>query len=158
MYGMKGNSSYKKQYERILENSFTKGELSITEYHLRKQSMKTKDLAGMEDGHSCTKGVVPFLNDMPEWFEKRDFKNLTFQTIILLLVHQVKYVMQMLTLHVYTRWNYNGWQNIGSVIICQNTIKLKVVKDIAFRNNNIQSRIIQKEKGNGGGIKFVIQH
>lgn len=92
MYGMKGNSSYKKQYERILENSFTKGELSITEYHLRKQSMKTKDLAGMEDGHSCTKGVVPFLNDMPEWFEKRDLKNLTFQTVILLLVHHVKYV------------------------------------------------------------------
>ncbi|XP_061176566.1 zinc finger-containing ubiquitin peptidase 1-like isoform X2 [Saccostrea echinata] len=58
MYGMKGNSSYKKQYERTLENSFTKGDLSITEYHLRKQSMKTRDLAGMEDGHSCTKGLM----------------------------------------------------------------------------------------------------
>lgn len=57
MYGMKGNSSYKKQYEKTLENSFTRGELSITEYHLRKQSMKTRDLAGTDDGHSCTKGV-----------------------------------------------------------------------------------------------------
>ncbi|XP_022292437.2 uncharacterized protein LOC111103444 [Crassostrea virginica] len=58
MYGMKGNSSYKKQYERTLENSFTRGELSITEYHLRKQSMKTRDLAGTDDGHSCTKGIM----------------------------------------------------------------------------------------------------
>lgn len=58
MYGMKGNSSYKKQYEKTLENSFTRGELSITEYHLRKQSMKTRDLAGTDDGHSCTKGVM----------------------------------------------------------------------------------------------------
>lgn len=53
-YGMKGNDNYKKQSERHLERGFSSGQLSIADYYVKKHAAKSS----VDDGHSCTKGII----------------------------------------------------------------------------------------------------
>ncbi|KAK2192474.1 hypothetical protein NP493_29g01000 [Ridgeia piscesae] len=53
-YGMKGNDNYKKQSERHLERAVSSGQLSITDYYVKKHAAKSS----VDDGHSCTKGII----------------------------------------------------------------------------------------------------
>ncbi|KAK6171236.1 hypothetical protein SNE40_019468 [Patella caerulea] len=58
MYGMDGKTDYKQQYEKNLERAVWNGHLSIPEYHKQKTNLKCNDLNGVDDGHSCTKGII----------------------------------------------------------------------------------------------------
>ncbi|ESO84115.1 hypothetical protein LOTGIDRAFT_211070 [Lottia gigantea] len=58
MYGMDGKTDYKQQYEKNLERAVWNGHLSIPEYHKQKTNLKSNDLNGVDDGHSCTKGII----------------------------------------------------------------------------------------------------
>ena len=51
---MKGNDNYKKQSERHLEREVSCGQLSITDYYVKKHAAKSS----VDDGHSCTKGIL----------------------------------------------------------------------------------------------------
>ena len=57
-YGMDERTSYKQQYEQSLERAVRKGDISIVEYHTQKATLQTNDLSGVDDGHSCTKGLL----------------------------------------------------------------------------------------------------
>ncbi|XP_060067494.1 zinc finger-containing ubiquitin peptidase 1-like [Ylistrum balloti] len=63
MYGMASGTNYKKQYEKNLEKAVAKGDLSVTEFHLRKANLRGRDLNGVDDGHSCTKGIIRHLEE-----------------------------------------------------------------------------------------------
>lgn len=63
MYGMASGTNYKKQYEKNLEKAVAKGDLSVTEFHLRKANLRGRDLNGVDDGHSCTRGIIGHLEE-----------------------------------------------------------------------------------------------
>lgn len=63
MFGMADGTPYKKAYEANLEKAVANGDLTVVEFHERKNGFKFADARGVDDGSSCTKGVVEeFLN------------------------------------------------------------------------------------------------
>ncbi|XP_052809792.1 zinc finger-containing ubiquitin peptidase 1-like [Mya arenaria] len=64
MYGMvDGNTPYKRKYEKNLERAVANGDMTITEFHERKIGFKYADSRGIDDGNSCTKGVIQRLQE-----------------------------------------------------------------------------------------------
>ena len=57
LYGMNGKSNYRKQAERNLERAVCNGQMSISDYYTRKMEIQHSSIAGIDDGHSCTRGV-----------------------------------------------------------------------------------------------------
>lgn len=53
---MTGGTNYKKQYEKNIEKAVNRGDITITEYHQQVANLKGRDLHGIDDGHSCTRG------------------------------------------------------------------------------------------------------
>jgi len=60
MYGMTEGRNYKKQYEKNLGKAVFKGDITVGEYHQQVANMKGRDLHGVDDGHSSTKGEDGF--------------------------------------------------------------------------------------------------
>lgn len=58
MYGMTEGRNYKRQYEKNLEKAVSKGDITVVEYHQQVANMKGRELHGVDDGHSCTKGII----------------------------------------------------------------------------------------------------
>jgi hypothetical protein len=56
MYGMADGTPYKKAYETNLERAVAKGDMTVVEFHERKNGFKYADSKGIDDGNSCTKG------------------------------------------------------------------------------------------------------
>jgi len=57
MFGMvDGNTPYKKKFEKNLERAVASGDVSVSEYHERKNGFKYAESRGVDDGNSCTKG------------------------------------------------------------------------------------------------------
>ncbi|XP_046374350.1 zinc finger-containing ubiquitin peptidase 1-like [Haliotis rufescens] len=61
MYGMDEKASYKQQYEKSLERAVWKGDLTISEFYQQKTRLQASDMNGVDDGHSCTRGIIPHL-------------------------------------------------------------------------------------------------
>ena len=59
MYGMVDGTPYRKQYERNLERAVASGDLTVVEFHERKNGFKQADARGIDDGSSYTKGKLP---------------------------------------------------------------------------------------------------
>ena len=55
-FGMSGNNNYKKQSEKGLEQAVMKGQLSITDFYVKRHEMLEASNSGIDDGRSCTKG------------------------------------------------------------------------------------------------------
>ncbi|XP_023931543.1 zinc finger with UFM1-specific peptidase domain protein [Lingula anatina] len=62
-YGMDGKNSYKKQSQKNLEKAVCDGQMSITEYYNRLMQTQESSVTGVDDGHSCTKGIIARLRD-----------------------------------------------------------------------------------------------
>lgn len=62
-YGMDGKNSYKKQSQKNLEKAVSSGQLSITEYYNRMIETTEASVTGVDDGHSCSKGILNKLKD-----------------------------------------------------------------------------------------------
>lgn len=58
MFGMAEGTPYKKAYEANLEKAVANGDLTVVEFHERKNGFKFADARGVDDGTSCTKGIV----------------------------------------------------------------------------------------------------
>lgn len=63
MYGMTDGTPYKKQYEKNLEKAVASGSLSVVDYHEKKTGFKQATARGVDDGISCTKGVIQRLQE-----------------------------------------------------------------------------------------------
>ena len=55
---MKDGTPYKKQYEKNLEKAVASGDMTVVEFHERKNGFKQADSKGVDDGTSCTKGMA----------------------------------------------------------------------------------------------------
>ena len=51
------NSNFKKQLEKDMEQAVSKGQMSVADYYIWKQELITANTTGIDDGHSCTKGL-----------------------------------------------------------------------------------------------------
>lgn len=58
MYGMNSKGNYKRQAEKNLDKAVCNGQLSISDYYTRKAEILQSSVAGIDDGHSCTKGIL----------------------------------------------------------------------------------------------------
>ena len=56
MYGVAGKGNYQKQAEEDLDRAVIKGQLNVTDYYARKADILQSTAAGVDDGHSCTRG------------------------------------------------------------------------------------------------------
>ncbi|KAJ8315054.1 hypothetical protein KUTeg_007204 [Tegillarca granosa] len=63
MYGMVGGTNYKKQYEKNLERAVIRGDINLKQFHEKKANLHYRDMIGIDDGHSCCKGLIPKLKD-----------------------------------------------------------------------------------------------
>lgn len=63
MYGMVDGTPYTKAYETNLERAVANGDMTVVEFHERKTGFKYADSRGIDDGHSCTKGVIQRLQE-----------------------------------------------------------------------------------------------
>ncbi|CAH1799125.1 unnamed protein product [Owenia fusiformis] len=57
-YGMDSSGSYKQQGESHLEKEVGRGNINIAEYYNKKIDLQQAQSAGIDDGHSSTKGVM----------------------------------------------------------------------------------------------------
>ncbi|GFN84674.1 Zinc finger with ufm1-specific peptidase domain protein-like [Plakobranchus ocellatus] len=55
-------SSYRRQYERSLEQAVLKGKMSVADYHEQRAELKGNDLKGVDDGYSRVDGLIEHLN------------------------------------------------------------------------------------------------
>jgi len=58
MYGMMDGTPYKKKYEKNLERAVASGDMTVIEFHERKNGFKSAESRGIDDGSSCTKGKI----------------------------------------------------------------------------------------------------
>ncbi|XP_064612047.1 zinc finger-containing ubiquitin peptidase 1-like [Liolophura sinensis] len=65
-FGMDNKNNYKKQYELNLERAVCKGQISMNEFYSHKTSLVHSGVNGIDDGHSCTKGVIDQLHQFYE--------------------------------------------------------------------------------------------
>ena len=49
---------YKKKYEKNLERAVASGDMTVIEFHERKNGFKSAESRGIDDGSSCTKGKI----------------------------------------------------------------------------------------------------
>lgn len=63
MFGMADGTPYKKAYEANLEKAVANGDMTVIEFHERKNGFKFADARGIDDGSSCTKGVIQRLQE-----------------------------------------------------------------------------------------------
>ena len=56
MYGVAGKGNYQKQAEEDLDRAVIKGQLNVSDYYARKADLLQSTAAGIDDGHSVTKG------------------------------------------------------------------------------------------------------
>ncbi|KAL4233294.1 hypothetical protein ACF0H5_007978 [Mactra antiquata] len=63
MYGMGDGKPFKKAYETNLERAVANGDITVVEYHERKNGFKYANSQGRDDGSSCTKGVIQRLQE-----------------------------------------------------------------------------------------------
>lgn len=61
MYGMTDKGNYKKQFHSNLSLAVQRGQISPFEYHMYKSQMSESQVTGVDDGVSCTKGVISSL-------------------------------------------------------------------------------------------------
>ena len=59
LYGMSDGTPYKKQYEKNLEKAVASGSMSVVDYYERKTEFKQATAKGVDDGSSCTRGILP---------------------------------------------------------------------------------------------------
>lgn len=61
MYGMTDKGNYKKQFHSNLSLAVQRGQISPFEYHMYKSQMSESQVTGVDDGVSCTKGIISSL-------------------------------------------------------------------------------------------------
>ncbi|KAH3738294.1 zinc finger-containing ubiquitin peptidase 1-like [Dreissena polymorpha] len=63
MYGMVEGTPYKKKFEKNLEKAVAKGDMTVVEFQERKNGFKFAEARGVDDGASCTKGIIQRLQE-----------------------------------------------------------------------------------------------
>ncbi|XP_029649121.1 zinc finger-containing ubiquitin peptidase 1-like isoform X1 [Octopus sinensis] len=63
MYGMTERGNYKKQFHSNLSQAVQRGQISSYEYHMYTSQMSESQLTGIDDGVSCTKGIIVALRE-----------------------------------------------------------------------------------------------
>ncbi|XP_074650837.1 zinc finger-containing ubiquitin peptidase 1-like [Tubulanus polymorphus] len=63
MYGMDNKTDFVKQTEKNLERAVVRGDMSISDYYAKKLDIQQANTLGVDDGHSCTKGITVKLRE-----------------------------------------------------------------------------------------------
>ncbi|XP_064628729.1 zinc finger-containing ubiquitin peptidase 1-like isoform X2 [Lineus longissimus] len=63
MYGMDNKTDFIKQSEKGMERAVYNGQMSIGDFYSRKGDLQQANAIGVDDGHSCTKGIIPKLQE-----------------------------------------------------------------------------------------------
>lgn len=58
-YGMDGRGSFHDQSLAQMQRAVYNGEISVADFYNRQVQLKAAEMSGVDDGHSCTKGLVP---------------------------------------------------------------------------------------------------
>lgn len=58
-YGMDNHGSFREQSLANMQRAVYAGEMSVSDYYNRQVELKLAEQEGTDDGHSCTKGLIP---------------------------------------------------------------------------------------------------
>ncbi|GAB6032478.1 hypothetical protein CHUAL_011109 [Chamberlinius hualienensis] len=58
-YGMDNQGSFKDQSITNMQRAVYAGEMSVADYYNRQMDLRASEISGVDDGYSCTKGLIP---------------------------------------------------------------------------------------------------
>lgn len=58
-YGMDNQGNFKEQSITNMQKAVYAGEMSVADYYERQIELKAAEFSGIDDGSSCTKGLIP---------------------------------------------------------------------------------------------------